>query len=113
MSDQEKNNNLSVLILGVIIGAAVTYLFTNEKGQKIKDRLVKEGSKLIDKLREDLEQAEEEIQKEKELVSDKVESGVETVKETVQEVAETVPGHIDQIQKKGRRFFFRKPRAES
>lgn len=113
MSDQ-RDNSLTAFIAGIIIGAAVTYLFTNEKGQKIKDKLVKEGNVILDKLKEGLEEVEKEVAKEKKELEEKVESGVETVKDTVEEVAESVPEHIAQVQKKGRRFFFsRKPRSES
>ncbi|MBI2012642.1 YtxH domain-containing protein [Candidatus Curtissbacteria bacterium] len=112
MSDQ-KDNSLTAFVAGVIIGAAATYLFTNEKGQKIKDKLIGEGSKVLDKLKEGLEEVEKEVQKEKAEIAQKIESGVDTVKEAAEEVAESVPEHIEQIQKKGRRFFFRKHSPES
>lgn len=97
MSDQEKNNNFSSLVIGVIIGAAITYLFTTKKGQKIKDHLAKEGKHLL----EDVADIASEME--------------ENVTQKVEEAASEVPKHIEQIQKKGRRFFFRRshPNPES
>lgn len=113
MSDQKDNHSLTTFVAGVVIGAVLTYLFTNEKGQKIKDRLAKESSKILDKMREGLEEVEKEMEKEKKELVEKAQSQVETIKETVEEVAESVPQHVEQIQKKGRRFFFKKPQNES
>lgn len=100
MSDSEKNNNFSSLVVGVIIGAAITYLFTNKKGQKIKDHLLKEGEKLLEGISDIASDLEENVTK-------KLEEGKEEVEEKVEEAPE-VPQHIEQIQKKGRRFFFRR-----
>jgi len=120
MNDQGKNNlpagrqsTFSTLIVGIIIGAAVTYLFTNKEGQKLKDKLLKEGKKLLGELGENLEEIEEKVKEGKEEIEDKVVDKLEDVKENVSQLAEAVPQHIEQIQKKGRRFFFRKPQVES
>lgn len=91
MSDQENKNSFSSLILGIIIGATITYLFTNKRGQKIKDRLLAEGRKLLEELGQEAQ-----------------------IEEEVEEAKEEIPEHITQIQKKGRRFFFhRSQRTES
>lgn len=102
MSD-EKNNNLSTLILGVAIGAALTYLFTTKRGQKIKDRLLTEGQGLLEDIGEKISNLEEEILEEKDEVEEKLEEGTKA----------EIPQHIEQIQKKGRRFFFRRGGPES
>lgn len=92
MSDQNNNRSLSSLILGIAIGAALTYFLTTKKGQKIKERLLTEGRKLLEELGEEASQVKEKIEEEK----------------------EEIPDHISQIQKKGRRFFFhRSHRTES
>ncbi|OGD87981.1 hypothetical protein A3D81_00020 [Candidatus Curtissbacteria bacterium RIFCSPHIGHO2_02_FULL_40_17] len=115
MSDHEKNNlpagrqgNISSLIVGIVIGAAVTYLFTNKEGQKLKNKLLAEGEKLLSSLRESLEEVEEETKEAREEIGQKLSSGVEEVKEKVEEEVTEIPKHIEQIQKKGRRFFFRR-----
>lgn len=106
MNDQ-KNNSLSNLIAGIVIGAAVTYLFGTRDGRKLKDKLVKESAKILESLKEGLENIQEEPQ-DKEKVARKLEE--------TQQVAETeAPPHIEALQKKGRRFFFKRssPRTES
>lgn len=90
MSDQDNRNNFSSLVLGVIIGATITYLFTNKKGQKIKDHLLTEGKKLLEDIADIATEATEDVTKK------------------LEEEKEEVPKHIEQIQKKGRRFFFRR-----
>lgn len=101
MSDSEKNNNFPSLVVGIIIGAAITYLFTNKKGQKIKDHLLKEGKRLLEDVADIASEMEENVAK-------KLEEEKEEIEEKVKEVTEEVPKHIEQIQKKGRRFFFRR-----
>lgn len=88
MSDQNNNRSISSLILGIAIGAALTYLLTTKKGQKIKERLLTEGRKLLEELGEESQ-----------------------IKEKIEEEKEEIPDHITQIQKKGRRFFFRRSHA--
>lgn len=99
--DSRNNNNFSSVVLGVIIGTAVTYLFTNKKGQKIKEHLLREGKKLLEDLAEIAQEAEENVAK-------KLEEEKKEIEEKVEEVTSEVPKHIEQLQKKGRRFFFRR-----
>lgn len=108
MSDQDKNSSLSALIAGVVIGAGVTYLFTTKEGRKLKDKLVVEGTKMLDKIKEGLEEAGEEIEEKKEVIQEKVAEQIDLVKENVEDMVSEVPKHIEQVQKKGRRFFFKK-----
>lgn len=108
MSDYEKNNSMTALIAGVIIGAGVTYLFTTTEGKKLKEKLIDEGSKLLDKVKEGLEEAGEEIEEKGKLATKIVSQEAESAKENVGEVISQVPQHIEQVQKKGRRFFFKK-----
>lgn len=105
---EEKNNNLPILIAGVVIGAALTYLLTNENGKKIKERLLTEGGKILDKMQEGLEEVEKEMKKGEKRIEEKVAPVIEAAKENVEEVIAEVPQQVEQIQKKGRRFFFRK-----
>lgn len=107
MSDG-KNNNVSTLIIGVAIGAALTYLFTTKKGQKIKDRLLTEGQGLLEDIGEKISNLQEEILEEKDEIEEKLEEGVKAVEEKIEETTSDIPQHIEQIQKKGRRFFFRR-----
>ena len=108
MSDQSKNNNLSTIILGVALGAALTYLFTTKKGQKIKDRLLTDGRSLLEEIGEKISNLEEEILDEKDEVAEKLVEGAKAAEEKIEDAAASVPEHIEQIQKKGRRFFFRR-----
>lgn len=109
MSDQTKNNNsLLVFALGVAVGAAVTYLYTNEKGQKIKDNLIKEGTKILEKFGEGMEEVEKDLQKGAKTIEEKIEPPLEQVKEELREVTAQIPHQVQEVQKKGRRFFFSK-----
>lgn len=118
MSDQKNNlpaerltnNNLATFVAGVVIGAALTYLFGTKSGQKVKDQLLKDGTKLLETMTEEIEEKVQELESQEPKIKEPVESQEE---ETVKEAAPEVPPHIEEIQKKGRRFFFRKPRAES
>ena len=109
----EKNNS-STLFVGIAIGAALTYLFTTKNGQKIKEELIREGTKLLDKIGQSLEEAEEKSETIKK-VSEKVEevkeaavSEVQELKESTEEAIREVPKQVEQIQKKGRHFFFKR-----
>lgn len=120
------NSSFSTLITGIVVGAALTYLFTTESGRKIKDELLKEGTKLVDGLGDEIEKAntkaqetkeeftEEVSKKKKELeveiheAAQSVKNQIKTVQEDVAEITEVVPQQVEQIQKKGRRFFFAK-----
>lgn len=103
---ETKNNSSSsshstaTFIVGIIIGAAVTYLFTTEEGKKLKDKLIKEASRLFSQLGEGVQEIEEKVKEEAAQAQEKID----------QEVQE-LPKHIGEIQKKGRRFFFRRPHA--
>ncbi len=108
MSDHEKNNSVSSLIVGIVIGAAVTYLFTNKEGQKLKDKLLVEAEKLLGNLREGLEEADQETKEVREEIAHKVSAGVDEAKEKIGEEVDQLPKHMQEIQKKGRRFFFRR-----
>ena len=115
-----QGNNLATFIAGVVIGAALTYLFGTKSGQKLRDELLKEGNRLLEKMgegledsRKQLEGAGEKIQEEAQEVKEKLAEGVHQTEETVKQVAQEVPQHIEEIQKKGRRFFFRRHRSES
>lgn len=115
MSDQNKSNlpagrqgNLSTLILGVAIGAALTYLFTTKKGQKIKDKLLTEGQSLLEEIGEKVSAIEEEILDKEEETHEKLVEGAKEIEEKIEEAVEEIPEHIEQLQKRGRKFFFRR-----
>jgi gas vesicle protein len=105
----EKTNSLSILILGAVAGAAITYLLTNKKGQELSGQLIKEAKKILSELEENLEESEENLVSEGQDVGEKVTEKIEQVKSSLEEISETIPEHIDHIQKKGRRFFFKRP----
>lgn len=105
MSDQNNssrsNSSLGSLITGIVIGAAVTYLFGTKNGKKVRHQLIQEGQKLLDKMGEGLEEVKEKTEESE---------AVQKIEEKVEEV----PQHIAEIQKKGRRFFFhRRSHSES
>ena len=108
---QTTKAGFSTLVAGAVIGAALTYLFGTKSGQKVKDELVKEGQKLLDKMSEGLEDVRDKIEESD--IGEKISSGAKSVKKEVEETAEEIPQHIAQIQKKGRRFFFRRSHSES
>lgn len=112
MSNNDRNNSLTALIAGVVIGAAVTYLFTTKEGRKLKDRLLEEGSVILDKIKEGFEDVEDQIQEKGKKVAKSVEEKAEEFKEGVEDIAGDVPKHIQQVQKKGRRFFFSKKQSQ-
>ncbi len=111
-------NNISSLVAGVVLGAALTYLFGTKSGRKLKDELVKEGQRLLEEMGSELEDVKDQIEegevgKTLEAAKEKIEDAnlgqkVEEAKEQLQEVVEDVPKHIEEIQKKGRRFFFKR-----
>ena len=116
--ENEKGNNLAPFIAGVIVGAALTYLFANKEGRKLKEKLLSEGAKILGSLGEVTQTAKGEIehvaeQKKKEL-SQEISHDLEEAKEKVETIIREVPQQVEKIQKKGRRFFFSKrPSAES
>ena len=110
--ENEKGNNLAPFIAGVIIGAALTYLFANKEGRKLKERLVAEGAKILGTLGEVTQTAKGEIEQiaeeRKEEIAREVSHDLEEAKEKVETVIREVPEQVEKIQKKGRRFFFSK-----
>ena len=103
-------NNYSGVVLGMAIGAAVTYLFVNKDGQKIRELILKEGTKLLGDIAEKADSIQESVQET--AIGKEITEKIEDVKKSVDEIeqmVESVPDHIDEIQKKGRRFFFKKP----
>ena len=102
--DKEKNNNLTTFIVGAIIGAALVYLFGTKSGQKVKQELVREGQRLLDKLGKGLEEAKEKLEESE---------TVDKQDMKAQEAVDHIPEHIKEVQKKGRRFFFRRSHSES
>lgn len=107
--------NFSSVLLGAAIGATITYLFANKEGQKVRDQLLKEGTRLLDEVADKVQEMQEKVEsgKVQEQLSEKIEDVKKSVGE-IEQIVEEVPGHIERIQKKGRRFFFRKPHpAES
>lgn len=111
MSDN-KESNLAALIAGIVIGAAGAYLFTNPEGKKLKEKLIKDGRKLLENIGSDLSETKEKIIEEapQEIKStaQAAEKVLETAGEEIAQAAAEIPHQIDQIQKKGRRFFFHK-----
>ena len=91
MSDTDKNNSLTALIAGVVIGAAVTYLFTTKEGKKLKEKLIDEGSRLLDKVKEGLEEAEDEVEEKGKAVAKALENSAQSAKETVEEAVSEIP----------------------
>lgn len=92
-----QNTSISSALLGVAIGAAITYLFANKEGQKIRDQILKEGVRLLDEVARKVQELEQ-----------KAKDVGEQVTEEIAQSLEEVPEHIEKIQKKGRRFFFRR-----
>lgn len=98
----EKNN--STFIIGVLVGAALTYLFTTENGRRLKGELLKEGSKLLETIGEGIMEGEEAAKK----IEKKLEAPAGEIASTVKDTVAAIPEQVEQIQKKGRRFFFSK-----
>lgn len=116
--ENEKGNNLAPFIAGVIVGAALTYLFANKEGKKLKDRLITEGAKILGSLGEVAQTAEEKVahvaEEKKEEIAQEVSHDLEEAKEKVETIIRQVPEQVEKVQKKGRRFFFsRRHSAES
>jgi len=113
--NEEKNNSFGNFVTGAIFGAVVTFLFATKTGRKIKDELLEEGSRLIDALSEEIEDAPKEIKEtgkeiKKELAekAGQMEDLKEAVEDSAHEVLREVPQQVENIQKKGRHFFFSK-----
>lgn len=115
MSELKENNTNPSFVLGILVGAALTYLFTNKQGQKIRDELLKEGSKLLEKIGEEAEHAKDIIEEKSPQIQNQILNTTEAVKTEVEEIAgeagqiiREVPEKVEEIQKKGRKFFFKK-----
>ncbi|MBI2326805.1 YtxH domain-containing protein [Candidatus Curtissbacteria bacterium] len=118
----ENKSSLSQLLIGIAIGAAITYLFTTKKGQKIKEDLIEEGTKFLEKLGKELEEPEEKLiegkekvqqtlENAKEIASEKLEEAkeaVQEVKDQVVEIAQQLPQLRPVPKKSIRHFFFRR-----
>jgi gas vesicle protein len=110
--NENKNNSLIPLVIGIIVGAAATYLYTNPKGEKVREKLLKEGGKLLEKISEGLEEVQEEVTKGAKKIEAKIEPVLEEAKEKVEETIREVPKQVQEAQKKGRHFFFsKKPKS--
>ena len=110
----DSGSGVTSLLFGIAVGAAVAYLFANKDGQKIRDTLLKEGQKILDEVSTKIQEVEKSdpVQAAKEQLESKLEDVKGQVSEIEQMVGD-VPEHIEQIQKKGRRFFFHKPRSHA
>jgi len=113
MNEHKDNNNLATFIAGVVIGAALTYLFATKNGQKIKEQLLKDGAKLLEKMGENVEEGVKKLEEAEQKVEEETQEVGEKIANQAQQTITQVPEHIAEIQKKGRRFFFRRSRAES
>lgn len=110
---KDKHPHLSTFLAGFILADTISHLFGTEGAQRLKEEIVKEGGHLLENIGQDMKEVKEKIEEVKEEAKEKVAENVRDVKETLEKTVPEVPKHIEQIQKKGRRFFFRKPRAES
>ena len=110
--ENEKGNNLAPFIAGVILGAAITYLFANKEGRKLKEKLLSEGAKILGTLGEATQTAREEVgqiaEEKKEEIAQEISHDLEEIKEKAETIIREVPEQVEKIQKKGRRFFFSK-----
>jgi gas vesicle protein len=120
MNDPKESNTNPSFILGILIGAALTYLFTNKQGQKIRDELLKEGTKLLEKIGQEAEHAKDIIEEKSPQIQKQISQNTEAVKTQIKEIAgeagqiiQEVPEKVEEIQKKGRKFFFKKHSGES
>lgn len=109
MSDQK--NSFPTLITGVIVGATIAYLFGTKSGKKVKDELITEGTKLLKSLAENVEDIKNKVEESAEKASKS--EPVQKLEETVGETVSEIPQQIKEVQKKGRKFFFRRRHAES
>ncbi|MBI3342290.1 YtxH domain-containing protein [Candidatus Curtissbacteria bacterium] len=110
MNDNQ-NTNLSALLAGLVIGAAAVYLLNTENGKKLKDQLLEDGQKWLEKIAQDIDGAQNKIEDKKEIVEEKIAEASEKIEEAAENYVETltsVPEHIAAVQKKGRKFFFRR-----
>lgn len=113
--NNEKNNGINTFITGAVLGAVVTFLFATKTGRKIRDELIEEGARLIDALSEEAEEVPQQIKEVKKEIKKEIADKAEQIENIKEEVADTtpdvlreVPGQVEEIQKKGRHFFFSK-----
>lgn len=131
---ENSSDQSSTFLMGVIIGAALTYLFATKTGQKIKNELIRDAMNALEGIGDEIEEKKDEIEEnvkaklesvkekiedKKEEIDKKLEEKKEDVeatlaqvpdqaKEQVQEAIREVPPQVEKVQKKGRHFFFRK-----
>jgi gas vesicle protein len=125
--EKTENSGFTNFLTGAVVGAALTYLFTTESGRKIKDELLKEGTKLLENFGAEVEKAQvklaptekkivAKVEQKAESVQKQVGEAVQTAKDEVTEtvssisdkIEEEIPKQVEQLQKKGRHFFFAK-----
>lgn len=122
--EKTENSGFTNFLTGAVVGAALTYLFTTESGRKIKDELLKEGTKLLENFGAEVEKAQVKLAPAEKKIAEKVEHKVEAVQTAKDEVTETVsaitetveekiPEKVEQLQKKGRHFFFAKKHSSN
>src|SRR3989344_4834858 len=94
---RQGDNNLATFIAGVVIGAALL----EKMGENVEEGVKK------------LEEVGQKVEEETQEVRDKIGEGAREVQSKIEETTAEIPAQVAEIQKKGRRFFFRRPRAES
>lgn len=114
MSDHSHDSGSSSLLLGVLIGAVLTYLYATKSGQKIKKELLTDAARILENFGDELEKKEPMVKEKIEEKKEEVEKNVKEISEDIKDEIREVPEQVKKIQNKGRRFFFsRKPRNES
>src|SRR3989338_9827424 len=109
MNEVKSSGNLSTLLACVVLVAAVMYLFITKDGKKLKNKLLDDAQKFLDKIENDVENS---IENKKEEIENKLaetEDRVVDIKDEMVEVVAEIPAHIAEVQKKGRKFFFKRP----
>lgn len=122
MNDQ-KNNSFNAFVTGAVLGALATFLFATKSGRKIKDELLEEGIRIFEAITEEIEEAPEQIKEDKKEIKKELAQKAQEITEVKEaivdstgEILREVPEQIENIQKKGRHFFFSKkshPKNES
>ncbi|EKE13202.1 MAG: hypothetical protein ACD_13C00058G0001, partial [uncultured bacterium] len=111
---------LNVFITGAVLGALATFLFATKSGRKIKDEFIEEGIRIFEAVTEKIEEAPEQIKEGKKEIKKEIAQKAQEIAEVKEaivdatsEVLREVPEQIENIQKKGRHFFFSKKRQGS
>lgn len=114
MNDQ-KNNSFNAFVTGAVLGALATFLFATKSGRKIKDELLEEGIRIFEAITEEIEEAPEQIKEDKKEIKKELAQKAQEITEVKEaivdstgEILREVPEQIENIQKKGRHFFFSK-----